>query len=99
MQEDPLEIIKNTDPELFKLAENARAAALGEGAIPVKYKLLIAMALDAAEGAEKGVMVLAMQAMAAGATKEEVMEAVRIAYLISGIGSVYTAAGGLKGIL
>ena len=99
MQENPLEMIKDADPELFNLTEITRNTALGEGAIPLKYKLLIAMALDAAEGAENGVMVLAMQAMAEGATKEEVMETVRIAHFISGVGSVYTAARGLKDIL
>jgi alkylhydroperoxidase/carboxymuconolactone decarboxylase family protein YurZ len=57
------------------------------------------MALDAAEGAADGVRMLAMQAMNEGATKEEIMEAVRIAQYITGAGSVYTAARGLKGIL
>ncbi|WP_370575919.1 carboxymuconolactone decarboxylase family protein, partial [Methanomethylovorans sp.] len=64
-----------------------------------KYKFLIAMALDAAEGAADGVRVLAMQAMEEGATREEIMEAVRIAQYISGVGSVYTAARGLKDVL
>jgi len=40
-----------------------------------------------------------MQAMEEGATREEIMEAVRIAQYISGIGSVYTAARGLKDAL
>ena len=39
---------------------------------------------------------LAMQAMSEGATKEEIMETVRIAQYITGVGSVYTAARGLK---
>ncbi|MDI3540152.1 MAG: hypothetical protein PWQ52_1275, partial [Methanolobus sp.] len=66
---------------------------------PLKYKFLIAMALDAAEGAADGVRVLAMQALSQGATKEEVMEAVRIACYICGIGSIYTASNGLKDVL
>ncbi|MDW7732634.1 MAG: carboxymuconolactone decarboxylase family protein [Methanolobus sp.] len=99
MQEHPLKTIMDADPELFNLTEIGRTTALGEGAIPLKYKLLMAMALDAAEGAVDGVTVLAMQALSAGATKEEVMEAVRIAQYISGVGSVYTAARGLRDIL
>lgn len=99
MPEDPLQIIKNADPELFELIGNGRAAAFEEGGIPLKYKFLIAMALDAAEGAADGVRVLAMQALSQGATKEEVMEAVRIAYYICGIGSIYTASNGLKDVL
>jgi len=32
----------------------------------------------------------------AGATKEEIGEALRVAYVLSGIGSVYVASQGLK---
>ncbi|WP_256621923.1 carboxymuconolactone decarboxylase family protein [Methanolobus chelungpuianus] len=99
MTEDPLEIIKNADPELSELIGKGRAAAFNDSGIPLKYKFLIAMALDAAEGAADGVRVLAMQALSQGATKEEVMEAVRIAHYICGVGSVYTAARGLKDVL
>ncbi len=65
----------------------------------MKYKFLIAMSLDAAEGAVDGVQNLAMAAMNEGATKEEIMEAIRITQYIAGIGSVYTAANALKEIL
>ncbi|MDD3041468.1 MAG: carboxymuconolactone decarboxylase family protein [Methanosarcinaceae archaeon] len=99
MSEDPLQIINNTDPEFFNLLENTREMALAEGSIPLKYKYLIAMALDASKGATNGVMVLAMQAMQEGATKEEVMEAIKITQYICGVGSVYTAANALKDIL
>lgn len=99
MPEDPLQIIKNADSELFELIGKGRAAAFEEDGIPLKYKFLIAMALDAAEGAADGVRMLAMQAMSQGATKEEVMEAVRIAHYICGVGSVYTAARGLNDVL
>ncbi|MDP2217875.1 MAG: carboxymuconolactone decarboxylase family protein [Methanolobus sp.] len=97
--ENPLQVIIDTDPELAGLIGKTRETALSQGAIPLKYKFLIAMALDAAEGAADGVRMLAMQAMSEGATKEEIMEAVRIAQYITGVGSVYTAANGLKGIL
>lgn len=99
MEEHPLKTIMDADPELFNLTEITRNTALGEGAIPVKYKLLMAMALDAAAGAVDGVRVLATRAMAEGATKEEIMEAVRIAQYISGVGSVYIAARGLRDLL
>ncbi|WP_292465403.1 carboxymuconolactone decarboxylase family protein [Methanolobus sp.] len=97
--ENPLQVIIDADPELASLIGKTRETALSQGAIPLKYKFLIAMALDAAEGAADGVRMLAMQAMSEGATKEEIMEAVRIAQYITGVGSVYTAANGLKGIL
>jgi alkylhydroperoxidase/carboxymuconolactone decarboxylase family protein YurZ len=95
----PLNIINESDSEFFSIIEATMKNALSEGSIPLKYKFLIALALDADHGAVEGVKILAMQAMAAGATKEEIMEAVRIANYIGGIGSVYTAANGLKEIL
>lgn len=99
MEEHPLEIIQEKDSDFFDLIEASLENALSEGNIPLKYKLLIAMALDADHGAVDGVKILGMQALAAGATKEEILEAIRIANYIGGIGSVYTAANGLKDIL
>ena len=99
MSENPLQVIMDKDPEFFKLLESTRELAFSEGEIPMKYKLLIAMALDAANGAVDGVKFLATQAMQAGATKEEVMEAIRVTQYIFGVGSVYTAASALNDIL
>ncbi len=99
MTENPLQVIVDRDPELFTLLENTRELAFVEGGIPLKYKFLLAMSLDAANGAVNGVKSLATQAMQAGATKEEVMQAIRITQYIFGVGSVYTASEALKGIL
>jgi alkylhydroperoxidase/carboxymuconolactone decarboxylase family protein YurZ len=87
------------DYQLFNLVENTRELAFAEGGIPLKYKLLIAMSLDAANGAVDGVKFLAMQAMQAGATKEEIMQAIRITHYIFGVGSVYTASNALMDII
>jgi alkylhydroperoxidase/carboxymuconolactone decarboxylase family protein YurZ len=99
LSENPLQVIKNEDPELVNLLDNSHELAFAESGIPLKYKFLIAMSLDAANGAVEGMKVLAMQAMQAGATKEEVMQAVRITHYIFGVGSVYTAARALNDIL
>ncbi|MDR7665677.1 carboxymuconolactone decarboxylase family protein [Methanosarcina sp. Z-7115] len=99
MAENPLQVIMDQDPELFTLLENTRELAFAEGGIPLKYKLLIAVALDAANGSADGVKFLAMQAMQAGTTKEEVMQAIRITQYIFGAGSVYTASEALKDVL
>ncbi len=99
MPEHPLKIFEDLDPALLKLVNQTSEFALADGALPRKTKLLIAMALDAAHGAVGGVAALARQAMQAGATKEEVAEALRVAQYVSGVGSVYTAAHALKDIL
>ncbi len=95
MSEHPLKVFERIDPEFLKLVENTRAFALSEGALSRKFKLLIAIALDAAHGSVNGVNSLAKEAMKAGATKEEITEAVRVAQFISGVGSTYTAGRGL----
>lgn len=98
MSEHPLKIFEKLDPELLKLVENTSELALADGALPRKFKLLIAMALDASHGAVQGVKALALAAMQAGATKEEITEALRVAQYVSGVGSVYTAAQALEEI-
>jgi len=59
MSENPLKILEQLDPELLKLVENTNRFALSDGALPRKFKLLIAMALDASLGAVEGVKMLA----------------------------------------
>jgi len=96
LSESPLKILEKLDPDLLKLVENTSKFALTDGALPRKFKLLIAMALDASHGAVQGVKSLAQAATQAGATREELIEALRVAQYVSGIGSVYTAAHALK---
>ena len=96
MAENPLNIIEKLDLELFKNIEATQTLAHADGILPRKVKLLMAMALDASHGAVEGVKALTLQAMKAGATKEEIMETLRVAQYISGVGCVYTAAYAFK---
>jgi alkylhydroperoxidase/carboxymuconolactone decarboxylase family protein YurZ len=96
MAEHPLKIFEKVDPELLKLIQDTNALALADGALSRKFKLMIAMALDASQGTAEGVRSLAQQALKAGATKEEIAEAIRFAQYICGVGSIYTAAHAFK---
>ena len=87
------------DPELVRVVRETSEFALADGALPRKVKLLIAMALDASHGAAGGVASLARGAMEAGATKQEISEALRVAHYVSGAGSTYTAAHGLENVV
>jgi len=98
MAEHPLKVFEKLDPELLTLVRNTNKFALADGALPRKFKFLIAMALDASHGAVRGVRSLAEQAMKAGATKEEIAETMRVVQYISGVGGVYTAADAFKEI-
>jgi alkylhydroperoxidase/carboxymuconolactone decarboxylase family protein YurZ len=99
MDEHPLKMLEKCDPQLLEQVQEGGAFALAQGALPEKTKLLIALALDASHGAVGGVKALAKEAMDAGATKEEIVEAVRVANFVCGVGSVYTAAHALKDVL
>ena len=98
MAEHPLKIFEKVDPELLQLVMKTTAFALDDGALPRKFKLLIGMALDASHGTVEGVKSLAQQAIQAGATREEIIEALRVTQYISGVGCVYTAARAFKEI-
>jgi len=92
MAEHPLQIFAKLDPDLLELVRNTNDLALSDGALPKRFKLLIAMALDASHGTVQGVKSLARAAVQAGATQGEITEALRVAQYISGVGCVYTAA-------
>jgi len=96
MAENSLKIVEKLDLGLFRNVETTQTLALADGALPRKVKLLMAMALDASHGTVQGVKSLTQQAMKAGATKEEIMETLRVAQYISGVGCVYTAAHAFK---
>ena len=96
MLEHPLKSMERIDPKLLKLVDETRQFALSDGALPKKFKLLIALALDASDNAVEGVKSLAQAAMQAGATKEEIAETLRVAQYIKGVGSIYTASRALK---
>ncbi len=91
-----MKIYEKLDPDLLKHVENSSGFVFADGALPRKFKLLIGMAFDASYGAVNGVKSLAQQALDAGATKEEITEALRVAQHLSGVGCVYTAGQALK---
>ncbi len=91
--------MEDLDPKLFKLVQETQGLALSDGVLPRKFKLLIALALDATHGATDGVRSLAQAAINAGATKEEIAETLRVTQYISGVGSIYTASRALKDIV
>lgn len=99
MAENPLETMHKLDPNFLNHLEATKQLIFADGALSRKVKLLIALAFDAAYGAEGGVQNLATGAVEEGATTEEIAEALRVAYHLSGIGVMYTASRGLKPVM
>lgn len=96
MSSNPLQAFERLDPELLRRLGEAHSHALSDGALPKKAKLLMVMAIDACLGSFQGVRALAEQAMQAGATRQEVAEAVRVAQYVGGASALYTAGRGLE---
>ena len=96
MPENPLTTAMKIDPKVVEHMRTTVIGSLPTGALPKKVKLLMAMAFDAAHGAIGGVRGLAQRAMKEGATKDEISEALRVAYVMNGVGPVYIASQGLK---
>lgn len=99
MNEHPLAALQKLDPELMAHLQAADPLIYGDGALPRKFKLLVAMAFDAAAGAEGGVRSLARAALQAGATREEIAETLRVAYHLAGVGTLYTASRALREVV
>ena len=98
MSSNPLDVIGEADAALAEQMANTRELAFQEGALSIKHKILIALAIDTVEQSEGGIRSLAQQALEAGATQAEIMETLRIAYHICGVGCIYAAARGLQGV-
>jgi len=92
---DPLEKLNE---EIMEKLSDLSDFAFSQGKIPLKYKYLIAMAIDASHGASEGVKALADQAIKNGATMDEINEVLRIVLYMAGAGGIYPAAQGLKNL-
>jgi alkylhydroperoxidase/carboxymuconolactone decarboxylase family protein YurZ len=65
------------------------------GALDVKTKVLIALALDLFTGSTTGTQLLAARARDAGASDAEIAEVVKICYSVAGLQRMSTAAHAL----
>jgi alkylhydroperoxidase/carboxymuconolactone decarboxylase family protein YurZ len=83
-----LEPLEHRDPRFADSYTAMSGRIMNDGAIPAKYKLLMAMITDAVGAHPVGVRVLADEARAAGASEAEVTEAVEVGYLCGGTGAL-----------
>lgn len=81
-------------PSLGQLVASVREQALMEaGALSVKNKLLIAMALDIEAGHANGARSLAAQARKEGATEQEIVEVLQVCFAMGGMQQMSIGAG------
>ncbi len=102
MPESVHQLRETLETTLENLVEDGQRLAFSDGALETKYKMLIALALDASRGAIGRVEFLAEAATKAGASTEEISEALRVTEFMGGIGNFYTvsrAPGDLPGAM
>ncbi len=92
MSGSPLEIFEEFDPKILNKWHDVQELTFAEGALSSKTKLLMAMAIDAGNGAMQGAIALGNRAIKNGATKDEIVESLRVAYSIGGNEALFTSA-------
>ena len=88
--------IEEHDPEFLNDLAATAADAFAPGELDVKYKFLLAMALDAQSNHAGGVKSFARRARDAGATEREIVEVLRVLFYLGGMQSLVTAAAALE---
>ncbi len=82
------------DRLLYDLVAKGMQECLPEnGAVPLKYRLLFSMVADGVLFHPEGVTALARSARQAGATPEEINEALRVIYLSGGMVALINSLG------
>ncbi|MGA9141337.1 MAG: carboxymuconolactone decarboxylase family protein [Methanocella sp.] len=91
-----LDLIKDTDPEMFEAIGCMDEAVLKDGALSAKNKRLIAMAISATRQCNACVDTHARAALYLGAKKEEIMEALFVCLLVGGAPSLAAAKNTIR---
>lgn len=82
------------DRELYDMVMgNMEKCMPQDGAIPTKYRLLMSMVADGVLFHPEGTAAMAQSARQAGATEEEINEAMRIIYLSGGMVALVNSLG------
>lgn len=88
-----LKSVADADEALYELVDMTLDLVHQDGALEAKYKYLLSMVADALCNHPNGAVACARDAMAAGATREQVVEAMRIVFSAGGLPLVLENAG------
>ncbi|MDK2892851.1 carboxymuconolactone decarboxylase family protein [Methanohalophilus sp.] len=91
-----LETLKDIDPYFVKKYNRCNEKILTDGAIPAKYKILMALAVVASKQCESCTISQMKSALNNGATKEEIMETMEVISITSGAPAVAACRDALK---
>ena len=83
-------------PELLKTVTGLRETVLVEGALSLKTKTLMMMLCDALLAHPNGVANIAKQARDLGASEEEIVETLAIAFMMGGMPGLVTGTNAFR---
>ncbi len=89
-------ILEKHAPELFKQAMGLQDMTLKDGALSAKTKTLMMMLCDALLAHPEGVAGLAQRARALGASENEIVETIAVAFLMGGLPGLVTGSNAFK---
>ena len=90
MQKNPLEVFQSEAPEVAKAFDGLIQSLVATKGLDQKTKQLIYIAMKASVGDQMAVKFHVPMAKAAGATKEEVVDAILLTLTVSGLQGVAT---------
>jgi len=97
---EALEVAGKVDSQLREAIKSFYSMVWREGALPLKYKHLIALALSICQGLEeKQAHKVLARALEAGATKEEVVETILVTTWVAGIPALVASRSILEKLL
>ncbi len=76
--------MKELSPEIHNALQHVREVAYGDGEIPGKHKLLVALAIAASVKCEPCIRMYAEKAANAGATRDEAVEILNVTMAMGG---------------
>ncbi|MEL4305760.1 carboxymuconolactone decarboxylase family protein [Methanococcoides sp. LMO-2] len=91
-----LETLGELDPHFLRKYNRCNQKILSDGALPAKYKILMALAVVASKQCERCTVVQMKSALQNGATKEEIMETLEVISITSGAPAVAACRDALK---
>jgi len=95
---NPLDVYSEFDPKVIESYNRLQDLVFSEGVLPQKFKVLIALAIDVEHGALQGATALGRRALKLGATKDEIIETIRVSYYVGGNRALFTSAQVLQNL-
>lgn len=98
MSANPLDIYREFDPKVIESYNSLQDLVFSKGALPQKFKVLKAMAIDVERGALQGATALGRRALKLEASKDEIIKTLRVSYYVGGNRALFTSAQVLQNL-